>query len=553
MFNKRFFLFLCLIYSISYFSSSCKPRGIPTSSRLKNTSAEATFPIFDPSYNFLAGKTVSTDELNAMFPIRNESDNDGTSELAMLHSGDDSFAMRMKVLKNAKKSVRIQALIFKGDESGQVIAETLLNMKKANPNLDIKIIVDSLSNLWPPKTQEIYFNLRDAKIDIEGYEFAYLYGITDIDIKHPYTTANYRYHEKMWIIDGEDAANGIAIVGGMNIANEYFRTGGDDGDDVQADRMMRWRDHDAALRGPIVKDVMRLFDRNVATFKKVKEEKGAAFNPETYWNYYYKIVEQNGLGSDLACEIKDVVKKVCSFIYTPKNKIQKSVANIINKDLSHIKFVPTKARFLVSRTRPEFNETDKRYIYNAYIDMVKNAKESIEIENAYFLLTNQLKDFRVELKEAVKRGIDVTIVTNSEEVNDLPQLTLAARLYYQDLLSANNEAGENVNGEKAKLRIFEWNKQGEGTVHAKYAVFDRRAGIIGSYNLDPRSLNLDSESAIVFEEESLGSAISDHFRTATCDGCGQEFTLETIGIVSKPDTINKLGKVGLSWLIKDQM
>ena len=48
----------------------------------------------------------------------------------MLESGEGSFAARMDMLKRATTSIRIQALVFKGDEAGLRIAE-VLKQKKA--------------------------------------------------------------------------------------------------------------------------------------------------------------------------------------------------------------------------------------------------------------------------------------------------------------------------------------------------------------------------------------------------------------------------------------
>jgi len=40
-----------------------------------------------------------------------------------------------------------------------------------------------------------------------------------------------------------------------------------------------------------------------------------------------------------------------------------------------------------------------------------------------------------------------------------------------------------------------------------FAVVDSRLGLVGSYNLDPRSERLNSESAIVFEQEELAGRL----------------------------------------------
>ena len=79
---------------------------------------------------------------SGLFPPRGPAD----CSLAVLANGEDSLAVRLDVLKAAQKSIRIQALVFKGDESGLRIAEVLKQKKAAG--LDVRIIVDALSNPW---------------------------------------------------------------------------------------------------------------------------------------------------------------------------------------------------------------------------------------------------------------------------------------------------------------------------------------------------------------------------------------------------------------------
>ena len=99
----------------------------------------------------------------------------------------------------------------------------------------------------------------------------------------------------------------------------------------------------------------------------------------------------------------------------------------------------------------------------------------------------------------------------------MPMLTIVGREYYDDILVVNNEpAVQSCDG--GGVQIWEWQgrrtnatEQTEKTIHAKYAVFDRRASIVGSYNMDPRSRTLNSESAIVFENENLSRQLADMF------------------------------------------
>jgi phosphatidylserine/phosphatidylglycerophosphate/cardiolipin synthase-like enzyme len=45
-------------------------------------------------------------------------------------------------------------------------------------------------------------------------------------------------------------------------------------------------------------------------------------------------------------------------------------------------------------------------------------------------------------------------------------------------------------------------------MHSKFAVLDRRRSLVGSYNLDPRSEKLNSESAMVFDQAYLSGQLA---------------------------------------------
>ena len=96
------------------------------------------------------------------------------------------------------------------------------------------------------------------------------------------TNPNKRYHEKMWIIDGE-TDHAVAVVGGLNIANEYFRI-----DPQNPSRY--WRDQDVIVKGDVVKDMVATFERNFEYFLKIKESRGI-FNTNIYWEATRKVLD----------------------------------------------------------------------------------------------------------------------------------------------------------------------------------------------------------------------------------------------------------------------
>ena len=119
-------------------------------------------------------------------------------------------------------------------------------------------------------------------------------------------------------------------------------------------------------------------------------------------------------------------------------------------------------------------------------------------------------------------------------------LTIVGREYYDDILVVNDEpAVQSCDG--GGIQIWEWQgrrthatEKTEGTIHAKYAVFDRRVSIVGSHNMDPRSRTLNSESAIVFENESLSRQLADMFYENDLD-FSRQITLEDAKAFSTPE------------------
>jgi putative cardiolipin synthase len=406
--------------------------------------------------------------------------------IAVLPNGDHSFAARIQALRNADTSVRIQALIFTGDESGLYIAE-LLKEKKAQ-GLDVRVIVDAVSNPGP-QTQWMYFDLKQNGIEVQGYESMYLQWVNEVplitsDPAVETVDPNKRYHEKMWIIDGE-TDHGVAVVGGLNIANEYFRID-------PLDPSHYWRDQDVVVKGEVVKDMVATFERNFDYFLKIKESRGM-FNTNLYWEATRKFLEKTG--------------KMHMENETDE-RLNKNVGDLADKSVD-LRFEGATCRFF--QNRPRFGET---YIEQVYLKSIKGAKEEILIGNAYFVAS---KGFIEAVKEAARRCVKVILLTNSPETNDLSMLTLVGRDYYDDMLVVNDEpAVRSCDG--GGLQIWEWQgrragaaERTEGTIHAKYAVFDRHVSIVGSYNLDPRSRGLNNETAIVFESADLSRRLADRF------------------------------------------
>ena len=435
--------------------------------------------VYGPPTDFI-GSPFPDIGRTGLFPVHDAK----SSRIAILNNGDDAFAARIHTLKAADTSIRIQALIFTADESGQYIAR-ILKEKKAQ-GLDVRVIVDAFSN--PSfQTQNLYFDLKQWGIEVEGYEAMLLQWLNEVPVPKlvPHVDPNQldmRFHEKMWIIDGE-TDHGTAIAGGLNIANEYFRI---DPDSPHGN----WRDQDIVLQGAVVRDMVVAFDRNFDYFVQVKKSRGI-LNTNLYWDATRKVLKETG-------RIK--------FHFDADPRLEKRVRELAARKLT-LDFQPARARFF--QNRPRYRET---YIEQAYLQLIEHARKEILIANAYFVPSAEIIE---ALHEAARRCVAITLLTNSPHTNDLPEITMVGRGHYKTLMEVNQEAAvTRCPHAGAGIQIWEWQgkKAGEaqtdGTMHSKFAVFDRQYALVGSFNLDPRSARLNSESAVVLENRKLAEQLA---------------------------------------------
>lgn len=121
------------------------------------------------------------------------------------------------------------------------------------------------------------------------------------------------------------------------------------------------------------------------------------------------------------------------------------------------------------------NYHQRSEIEKAYVQLINQASARIFIANAYFFPSNRIVR---ALKQAVKRGIDVTLIIQGNP--DIPISLYLARSLYQSLC-------------RSGVKVYEFRDR---PLHAKVAVFDDDWSTIGSSNLDPWSLGLNLEANI---------------------------------------------------------
>jgi len=111
------------------------------------------------------------------------------------------------------------------------------------------------------------------------------------------------------------------------------------------------------------------------------------------------------------------------------------------------------------------------------VSLLNEASERVWIATGYFVPDDIIL---AALELAASRGVDVRLLIS--EKNDYPWLVVVGRSYYGELLAAG-------------VRIFEYSV---GTNHAKIMLADDHWGMVGSANLDYRSMRLNFELNLLF-------------------------------------------------------
>lgn len=113
---------------------------------------------------------------------------------------------------------------------------------------------------------------------------------------------------------------------------------------------------------------------------------------------------------------------------------------------------------------------------NVYMNILKTAKNYVYFTTPYLIISDEMER---ELTLAVKRGIDVRIITPG--IPDKKAVFEVTRSYYKELVNAG-------------VRIYEYTP---GFIHAKECICDDELAVIGTINMDYRSLYLHFEDGVL--------------------------------------------------------
>ena len=428
-------------------------------------------------------KTDSTD-LVAAISEQNEIHPD-LSGYHPIVTGANAFASRSILTSMATRNIDAQYYIWHNDQAGQLLLKELWDA--AERGVIVRLLLDDFNNSAKFDQHLLRFashpNIAVRIINPLMYrKFQTLNFVTGLP------RINRRMHNKSMTFDKQ-----ITIIGGRNIGDEYLSN----------DKNSQFADLDVLLIGKVVADIDNSFAsywsapisfdiQTLATLDKGEttdflegldklraDEKN---NSKSSLDVYKTAIEDSSIDSDL-------INKRVPFRWTDMQFLSDDVGKLT-------KTVPANTN-LVHQLRTLLGSPTKR----------------LTIISSYFVPTKDGVNTLVELAEA---GIDIKILTNSFDATDVTAVHSGYSQWRPSLLRAGvkiYELKSTASEEKRENKLWKARSQSSTSLHAKTFAVDDYQVFIGSYNVDPRSANINTEMGVIINDEELAkqlhSALSD--------------------------------------------
>lgn len=393
-----------------------------------------------------------------------------------LIEGSDALIARISSIRAAQKSLDVQYYIWHDDLTGHILLNEL--MLAADRGVRVRLLLDDLnqSKLYELlAVLEAHPNIEIRMTNPLANRFFRFLDVVRFD------QIQRRMHNKALVAD-----NILGIIGGRNVGDEYF-TASDD---------MNFSDFDVWCAGPIVSEFSKQFD--------------------LYWNNEHSI-PISALHQDI-----DATPEKLQAARKELQEVQQNAKNgpfgfsLKESDLSK-KFQAHQLVWYWAKSRAIFDSPKKLDEDKAHANkpleqklepLIEGAKHELIVVSSYYIPGD---DGIKEMAANVARGVKTTVLTNSLASNDVVGAFAGYMDYRKPLIQAGVELYElQPKAHMAGVRKRIGSSGARTGLHGKMYIKDRSAILIGSMNLDPRSLKYNSEMGVVIYSPVLAKMMAEN-------------------------------------------
>ena len=398
------------------------------------------------------------------------------SAYLLLSRNDDALNWRLALADHATTSIDAQYFIWQNDATGNLLFDRLL--KAADRGVRVRLLVD---DIWLAANDEVIAAIDDhpnfaIRIFNPTYTRHAVAGA--FEFLAYFQELNRRMHNKLFIVD-----NRMAIVGGRNIGNPYFGLS----------EKYNFRDLDVLTTGPVVEEISSAFDE--------------------YWNAElaypgrllsdkYSYEDLDLLRQEIKIYFEENTELLASYPLTPRDwsKEMHQLTRRMHRGEGH--FLQDEPVMVHGEQLKLFDMLD--------ILAAPSHKELIMVSPYLIPVKGSLQD----LEELSKEGVDVKILTASLASNNHTAAHSHYKKYRRRILATGAELFEFRHNPSSTIRNsvdIPPVKSAFVSMHTKALIGDRQRCFIGSLNLDPRALEINTENGLYIESPGLSKELAAMF------------------------------------------
>lgn len=409
----------------------------------------------------------------------------GRSGIYVLEKGEESLLARAWLADHAAGNIDIQYFIWSTDNIGILASEALL--RAAERGVRARVLVDDL--LIDAPDDALLALALHPNIDIRIYNPKLTVGTSTLkktlNVVTGLRAVNQRMHDKTAIFDGM-----VGITGGRNMADEYF--------DYNHD--YNFRDRDIMVMGPVVREMGESFERFWGSPLAVPAEKLLAkklkkMTPARVKAVYADLHRYASNPENFAPEVRDALVNL-------PQRFDGLMGDMVWEECVFLSDLPGK-----NDGRSGFGGGGRTT--TGLAALLKGARKTVTIQSPYLVMPQGGLKL---LRELTRRGVEVRISTNSLASTDNLQAFSGYAAQRRDILKAGIKVYEFKPDPAVRKKLIERYPKLEKNapvfaIHAKTMVIDGETLFVGTFNLDPRSANLNTEVGVAVRNARLAGEV----------------------------------------------
>lgn len=400
----------------------------------------------------------------------------GKSGLHLLQNAHDAYAARVLLAQSAQRTLDVQYYIWRDDLSGTLLLEAL--HAAADRGVRVRLLLDD--NGSAGLDGELAALDAHPNIEIRLFNPFVVRNPKWLGYLTDFPRANRRMHNKSFTAD-----NQATIIGGRNVGDEYFG----------ADAEVLFADLDVFAVGPVVRTVSGDFDRYWASGSSYPV---AQILPRP---------DRQGLGQ-LAARAERATRDPRASAYVNVVRRTDFFRALLDGKLD---FEWAETRMVSDDPRKGLGKAQAKGLLTYQLaEIIGEPEQDVALVSSYFVPTAAGVAAFVEI---AARGVTVRILTNSLDATDVAAVHAGYAKWRKDLLKAGITLYEmrRLSPETNRHRDAGAMSRSGTSLHAKTFAVDGERVFIGSFNFDPRSAHLNTESGVVIDSPRFARQIAAAF------------------------------------------